>query len=752
MMENIEFFNQTRLLSIRNILEGNLKFVIPDYQRGYRWTETHVWDLLNDILEFHVRARGDDEIYVLQPIVVDWKNLDNEEGGPPQNCFTVIDGQQRLTTIFLILNYLKLKESSEEGVLKETELYEIEYETREKSKDFLNKSLADIEAANKKTANPDDVNKSSAKPEATKDDNIDFYHMYKVKVAIKEWFEKDDMKNEMLEGQVFSLEEYLETFLDKVYFVWELIGKEDNHIDVFTRINGGKIPLTDSELIKALFLDKSKYEGDTMSEAHKVELATYWETIENTLQNDEFWLFICNESYFNKEKAGSPRIDYLFDIIARSNALGLPVKGGKEKAEEGNSSRDEHSTFRYFEKKFKDIKNWEQLSACWKELKAVFQILMEWYHDYKLFHYIGYLIWINGNNGIEVIGDLLKEYRIKDKIEFCDLVHKKISEVIAKKVFLFKVKEPESNTNPQEDKEGQQEGQDKNIKIVKEYNWEYQYEVEGIDKKSNEKGKSKTECVDILLLHNVETIVRKNTKLIKDEKYCLPNFTRFELHLYKKNSWEVEHIRPNAGDNFENNKDKELFIKSALPFMKNYERYKNKELKDEAEKYKELDEYVKGLSEGRKNGKEDTDFERLLDFIYKELGDVSSQLGDDDKDQIWNYTLLDGTDNKEYGNKIFPVKRRFLFYKDQGKKIKVGDLTKLMLGEITLKKLEEENKIQNVVSFIPPITKNVFAKTYTHYPCHMSFWTKEDAKSYLDNMKEVLADFIREAEEKVNEK
>ena len=75
------------------------KFYIPSYQRGYRWNKYEVLDLLNDIAEFQPRLVGDTDEktwYCLQPVVVKDNN----------GVFEVIDGQQRLTTIYLLLHIL----------------------------------------------------------------------------------------------------------------------------------------------------------------------------------------------------------------------------------------------------------------------------------------------------------------------------------------------------------------------------------------------------------------------------------------------------------------------------------------------------------------------------------------------------------------------------------------------------------------------------------------------------------------------
>ena len=85
-----------KLVPIKEIL--NEKFYIPEYQRGYRWTSREVTDLLNDIAEFINNGRPG-QTYCLQPLVV--KRLDAS--------WEVIDGQQRLTTLWLFHWYIALK-------------------------------------------------------------------------------------------------------------------------------------------------------------------------------------------------------------------------------------------------------------------------------------------------------------------------------------------------------------------------------------------------------------------------------------------------------------------------------------------------------------------------------------------------------------------------------------------------------------------------------------------------------------------
>ena len=96
--------NKIDLKSVKELL--GMHFFIPSYQRGYRWTKQQVLDLLNDIKEFAEKKKDEYEFYCVQPLVV--KLMDNKEKeqnnlNTNEDWYEVIDGQQRLTTIYLIL-------------------------------------------------------------------------------------------------------------------------------------------------------------------------------------------------------------------------------------------------------------------------------------------------------------------------------------------------------------------------------------------------------------------------------------------------------------------------------------------------------------------------------------------------------------------------------------------------------------------------------------------------------------------------
>ena len=114
------------------------QFFIPHYQRGYRWTEQQVKQLLDDIDSFTPREiPGKPEertFYCLQPVVVKLMNEEyKQKYGLKGEWYEVIDGQQRLTTIYIILQYINQKWQGEDKLPQ----FKINYETRKGCVDFL---------------------------------------------------------------------------------------------------------------------------------------------------------------------------------------------------------------------------------------------------------------------------------------------------------------------------------------------------------------------------------------------------------------------------------------------------------------------------------------------------------------------------------------------------------------------------------------------------------------------------------------
>lgn len=345
----------------------NFHFLVKDYQRGYKWTREEVEQLLNDIYEFE--PQNENEFYCLQPIVI--KEDSNKK--------ELIDGQQRCTTIYLILKYLG----------KDT--FQLDYQTRKGSETFI-KEIDSLAIAGEwkdwVDAHPDK-------------DNVDNYHFFEAYQTIQDWFAEESRDKKR----------FLDKLLNKTQVIWYEVEGNIDSIELFTRINSHKIPLTEAELIKALFLINLK-KGTKQSEVLQLqqnEIAQQWDRIENELQNKNFWYFISHTA------PGATRIDKLLSL---STIFKNPDKIG------------EHALFFAFEQDFKQ--HWQEASQWvtnrWGEIKHIFQTFKEWYHDFELYHLIGLLIHL----GEDIDNILSVKEKSTSKKDFKNHIKEKICTEIEK--------------------------------------------------------------------------------------------------------------------------------------------------------------------------------------------------------------------------------------------------------------------------------------------------------------------------------
>lgn len=85
--------NVLRIINVNEL--SNYSFFVPAYQRGYRWTNLEVKDLLNDICDFKPKEidNSDEKTwYCLQPLVVK-KRINDEK-------YELIDGQRIIMMCF----------------------------------------------------------------------------------------------------------------------------------------------------------------------------------------------------------------------------------------------------------------------------------------------------------------------------------------------------------------------------------------------------------------------------------------------------------------------------------------------------------------------------------------------------------------------------------------------------------------------------------------------------------------------------
>lgn len=348
------------ILEAKPIGEIQGLFNIPAYQRGYRWEKTQVKTLLNDLYQC-MEANGQEKEYCLQPVVVQKRD---------ESQYNLIDGQQRLTTIYILLRYAQhyfpfFKTN-----------FSFEYETRKDTQVFLDKMDPQLAQT-----------------------NIDFFHIYQAYTTIKEWLEETFPAD--TNKQYFALSDLYKYINEKVKVIWYEVGSEVDPIALFTRLNVGKIQLTNAELIRALFLSDTP---DGMENRKKYEMANQWDEIERQLRDDDdaFWAFFTRKSV----KDYPTRIDILFDLMFHKQ----------------DTEKDPLFTFFKMEERLKR----SDKDSVWQEVVNSFLQLKGWYKDNVYYHKIGYLI----ASGSLTMADLFDEARGKCKSEF----NKRLDELIAESI------------------------------------------------------------------------------------------------------------------------------------------------------------------------------------------------------------------------------------------------------------------------------------------------------------------------------
>src|SRR5699024_8389600 len=160
-------------------------FYVPAYQRGYRWTNDEARALLDDINEF---SGVNDSRYCIQPLIVK-KRIDGK--------YEVVDGQQRLTTIFI---FMKI---AEQEIRSAKPPYTLEFQTRDSSSDFLNKLSDDMDL--------DEI----------RNENIDYYHIANAYEVMNKWLDEQDDKS-------VSIQELNTKIRKSVFFIWYEIPDGDD--------------------------------------------------------------------------------------------------------------------------------------------------------------------------------------------------------------------------------------------------------------------------------------------------------------------------------------------------------------------------------------------------------------------------------------------------------------------------------------------------------------------------------------------
>lgn len=652
-------------------------FNIPEYQRGYRWEKKQVTDLLNDLKDFIFRkSKGlikDKEFYCLQPVVV-YKTCDSQ--------YEVIDGQQRLTTLYLILQ--ALKSTIEENCDTQT-IYQIGYskfKNDSKEKDYLNSNGF---------LNDDDKQYLTA-------DNFFIRQAY---IEICEWFNNNKRCRVpfaqllMNNDSNFSLPDEDKKDLRVIWYEtssgnkdsYDKLQLEKDSIEIFNRLNYGKIKLTDTELIKALILQSDCYSGDKHAsmEQWTSKVAADWDNMEKKLHNPFFW------SMLNAvEDASNPsHIGFILSFVAKD------IYDEKAEDEHFNDIKED-SHFDYVV-----IDRWlsqqvgnreEHVKHLWDRVLDVFTLFESWYEDLEVYHRIGLLVLFlekskDRNNKVNNLIRELYGQKSLSKSAFIEFLRKKIKSVVK-----ITSKDKDKNTN-----------------TLKTINY-----LDNPD-----------EIIKILELVNVIDHLRQPN----DE-------SRFPFHLFKKyNVTSLEHIHPQhmvdlsfkeacswfkrKGQELEgledlNEKNTVSNAKEAANELKKVLVFRDEEAEDKAER----DANKKANQEAEKKYHESLEIKNLI----KNVDNIFDELADMDKTEmhsIRNMALVDQPTNSALQNYLLDTKRHIL------------------------KERCEADTLSDKHTFVPITTRLAFNKAFSKSVKELKFWSRPDRDAYFAHIESIYNEFVK---------
>lgn len=451
-------------------------FFVPGYQRGYRWGRQEVEALLNDLWEFYLQANGEKNVfYCLQPIVL-YRDEQAREN--------LLDGQQRLTTIYLLLSYLDTRRR-EEGYDKP--LFTLEYATREDSADFLAKKLFAAEGSKEVS-------------------NVDYHYMRAAYGYIKAWFTQAP-KHPGAAAKLIPLLLGEDGKGPNVRVIEYYVEDDSDPIDVFLRLNQGKIPLTDAELTKALFLQSDKYDAQLLPYVSpKLDLiASEWYAYEQQLSVPKFWHFI---SPYDAQST-PPSIRLLLELAARDLQSATSYKDTTALWDSKKYTHPCYTIFSDYLQGYSGEERLKKIGEVWEHIYTIFGLISEWYEDQELYHYVGYLMCTESSSSkrLTLLCELLEQAETCTAPEFKTSLRRAIGEKV------------------------------RGIRLNK-LSYEERKHSEGIHR--------------VLLLHNVHQHIFTSEQI------------RFPFDLYMKEKWSLEHIYAQQSEPLRNREEQIGFIEEHI--------------------------------------------------------------------------------------------------------------------------------------------------------------------------------------------
>ena len=672
---------EAKPISVKELLGKH--FNIPFYQRGYRWEDKQVKDLLNDLQEFYYKIQDrsqDASFYCMQPlVVVKNKQLSSKSG---HTVYDLIDGQQRLTTIYLLLSYLKSNIPGEDDSI--GQLFTLSYERLD---DKTSSSFFNIDNLQDLT----DVSRSLLR------NYNDFFFLFRAYQTIKKWFKSDQGHIKSWTMLPILLGDGSNTANQHdVRFLWyepdqEIRTEEESNIlrgsiDIFNRLNYGQTPLTSTDLIKAMVMicDIYPINDRQLRDEESSRYASEWDMMEKRLHNRLLWSMLVSNDY-----QPSSRMELLFDYVAH---------GIFEK----NKDNDE------WKEVFKDIKPEEKdfsyrvvsaylqhcdggivppdeykkrVASVWNQVQRTYHMFCNWFNNRKTYHLIGLYILLHDKllggepkSRYLLLKELVDSYSALSREDFITELGLKIGNII-------RIKSKYKDDNKED----------------------HEFTLDTINYNETPK-----DIIRVLTLFNVDQTMNE-----------VAENPLFDFELFKRtNPTSLEHIHP---QHLKIN-DKELgewYLKRKAILQDN-----NLIPDPSASGPNELLMAIKFLDAHLFKAKTDEEKNScqtqlgIIDRYFDELADINES----EMHTIKNMALVDGPVNSAFSNRLLNEKREIMYEK-------AAELNKDLLPE----------------HYIMICTRMAFNKAFTpkELVIDLKFWGKADRDAYFKRISEVYNNYVK---------
>ena len=282
----------------------NMWYCIPDYQRAYVWDTDQVRDLLDDTISAY--RENKEAQYFLGSMVL--KINEKSENNVSYTEYELLDGQQRITTVFLILacmrdmltDYPQYQNSlagfvyqAEDAILQQPERMRIIFNIRSDVRDFVNEHIKPLHGTCDSALLKDKMQ--------AKDVNISIRNMANAMLVAHEFLEEN--KSDIIG--------YLSYFLNKVLMIYVATEELQDAFQLFTVLNNRGVKLSSSDILKAENLKE-------LSAADRTSWATRWEEME-TYFGEDFDKFLSHIRTILVKKKQTTTLLKEFDEFVYSN-------------------------------------------------------------------------------------------------------------------------------------------------------------------------------------------------------------------------------------------------------------------------------------------------------------------------------------------------------------------------------------------------------------------------------------------------